>query len=91
MNHSGNASGMQLEQNLAAAKKKKICYGIIGFLIVLGVILAIVLPLTLKKKDDPEPTPPTPQPENPISPFDWQEYDPYVVDDSKTESTVFSS
>ena len=32
-------------------KKKKIIFGAIGLLVLIGVILAIVLPLTLKKSD----------------------------------------
>jgi len=50
-----NYSNQENSQNNNEAqrkKKKKILFGVVGFLILIGVILAIVLPLTLKKKDD---------------------------------------
>jgi hypothetical protein len=59
-------------------KRKIIRFSIIGLLIV-GVILAIVLPLTLKKK---KPIPPKPKP-----PVDF--YNPYVIDPKSVQ--VFPS
>lgn len=61
-------------------KKKIIKFGIIGLLIV-GVILAIVLPLTLKKKPDDPPSPP------PAPPLEY--YNPYVIDPKSVQ--VFPS
>jgi hypothetical protein len=48
-------------------KKKYIKWGIIGTLLLIGLTLAIVLPIVLKKGGDPKPSPvpPTPGP-----PFD---------------------
>ena len=54
-------------------KKKRIKYGIIGLLILIVIILAIVLPLTLKKGDSPY---------NP--PITYPHYNPY-----STKSSVF--
>lgn len=70
-------------------RKKKIIYGIIGFVVLVGIILAIVLPLTLKKKDNPPGPDPSPTPA-PI-PFNYPEYNPYEVDDSQTTATVFKA
>jgi hypothetical protein len=63
-------------QDLIAIEKKErnkkiLKWGIIG-LVIVGIILAIVLPLTLRKKPDPD-NPPTPTP-----PLEY--YNPYVID-----------
>ena len=61
----------------------------------IGVILAIVLPLTLKDSsdggggDNPGPGP-GPGP-TPLDPFDYPEYNPYYVDPTTIKSTVFKS
>ena len=51
-------------------KKKRIKYGIIGLLILIVVILAIVLPLTLKKGNSP------------YVPFTYPHYNPYSTKSS---------
>ena len=70
-----DGDALELQRAEKDLKKKKIIkFGLIGLLIV-GVILAIVLPLTLKRKPDPD-NPPTPGP--PTPPLDY--YNPYVID-----------
>jgi hypothetical protein len=62
-NLSGNMerSG-EIENNDGSKSKKKIIYGVIGAVLIIGIVLAIALPLALKKKDDnpdgPQPNPP---------------------------------
>jgi hypothetical protein len=61
---------------------------------VIGIILAIVLPLTLKKKnpDDPQPTPPEPTPPSPspVDPFTYKEFKPYAIKDGSVVKTTGS-
>lgn len=52
----------------------------IGILVLIGVILAIVLPLTLKKSDD----------DNGTNPIDSQEFNPFGVDTTTYTPTVFN-
>jgi len=82
VNFSGNETN-PIRDN-AKAKKKKILFIGIGLLILIGVILAIVLPLTLKKDDgggggggggeDP---------------FSVQEYNPYTVDQGNVTFSTY--
>ncbi len=68
-----DGDALELQRAERDLKKKKIIkFALIGLLIV-GVILAIVLPLTLKRNPD---NPPTPGP--PTPPLDY--YNPYVID-----------
>lgn len=62
----------------AKAKKKKIFIGV-GILLLIGVILAIVLPLTLKGGSD-----------DGINPITTPEYNPYAVDGTTIQATVFN-
>lgn len=55
--------------------KKKLIIGLVIGIAVIGVILAIVLPLTLKKKDDPAPAPPVN-----VNPYTYKETNPFRVD-----------
>lgn len=58
----------ELRTGLDQSKKKKIKYGIIGALILIAIILAIVLPLTLKKSGGGNgPPPPIPPGFNPYT------------------------
>ena len=72
----------------AIKKKKYIKWGIIGALILIAVILAIVLPITLSKKDNGGGDGPTPPPPGPPIP---ESYNPYTLskDDVVLDSTSF--
>lgn len=71
-----DGDAIELQRAEKDLKKKKIIkFGLIGLLIV-AVILAIVLPLTLKPKPPNPDNPPTPGP--PTPPLDY--YNPYVID-----------
>jgi hypothetical protein len=50
-------------------KKKMLKWGIIGGLVLIITILAIVLPLTLRKKPPPNPIGPTPLPGGLMNPY----------------------
>ncbi len=63
---------------MAKAKKKKIIFGLIGLLILIGVILAIVLPLTLKSSDD-----------SGSGPLSTQEFNPFKIDPTYNKFSVF--
>ena len=58
------------------AKRKKIKWGIIGLLILIAVILAIVLPLTLKKSGGGGNN------DNPDKPIVYSHYNPYGTKES---------
>ena len=83
-------SGDFEETNNSSKKKKKIIYGAIGAVLVIGIVLAIALPLALKKDDENPDNPPGPPPTPPL-PYDYQEYNPYTTDDSQISSTVFKA
>ena len=55
----------------------------LGILILVGVILAIVLPLTLKKKDDPI--------DNPSDPYTYKEFNPFGLDKTTVVETMNSA
>ena len=61
-NLSGNMERSGEIENNGSKSKKKIIYGVIGAVLIIGIVLAIALPLALKKKDDnpdgPQPNPP---------------------------------
>src|SRR5687767_8000858 len=76
INHSDNVRN--IDTTGTKSSKKKILIGVGVGLVVIGIVLAIVLPLTLNK-DKPDDHPP--------NPFDFQEYNPYKVDTTKTKTT----
>ena len=63
------------DADAAKSKKKKIIIGVVSGIVVIGIILAIVIPLSLKSNDDNNTNPP--------DPFHFQEYNPYKVDENK--------
>jgi hypothetical protein len=72
-----------------AKKKKYIKWGIIGAIILIVVVLAIVLPITLTKKNNDNPiTPPTPPapPGPPIPDGDWN---PYATDGGSLVTSAY--
>jgi flagellar basal body-associated protein FliL len=61
------------EELLKKKKKKKIFIGVMIALFVVGIVLAIALPLSLRGGDDPIP-------DNPQDPFIFQEFKPFLID-----------
>lgn len=79
----GKSVDITLSNNLQQEKKKRIIkYTVIGAIVTIVLVLAIVLPIVLTKKDNP-PSPPIP-PQPPVD-----HYNPYVVKDADVKKQTF--
>lgn len=76
---SGKYQEVQMEQQTFYQKNKKVINIALIILLVVGVVLAIVLPLTLGGGSHDNPIPPRPEPTEP-DPYQYQEFNPFYVD-----------
>lgn len=80
--HDEDLDNRPIDNPTGNSKKKKIIIISLSIVIALGVLLAIVLPLSLKKEENNT---------NPPNPFDYQEYNPYILNkDDIKESDWFA-